>query len=65
MHVPLSYHDGVDDYKCENSLGGIIIVFNCRKVWFAAELCARCLVFFTSEHERLCLLAAAVTVQAG
>lgn len=57
VHVPLRYHGGVDDYKWENSLGGIIIVVNCREVWFAAQLCAHCLVYFTSEHERLCLFA--------
>jgi len=54
--VSLRYHGGVDDYKWENSLGGIIIEVNCWEVWFAAELCACCLVYFTSEH--LCLFAA-------
>lgn len=52
------YHGDVDDYKWENSLGGIIIVVNCRELWFAAHLCACCLVYFTSEHKRLCLFAA-------
>ena len=46
-HVPLPYDVCVDDYKWENSLGGIIIEVNCWEVWFAADnVCTLLSVFY-------------------